>query len=129
MADCNVAVAASKQKQPRSQILDLCSKNLPIHDYKIEFIFIGDPAQLVSKFLNLDVDSDGKIDDIVRTCGGSSNRMCQLSMKLSSGKTMESDDLGAFYLIRQKEKLFLVEEFKHIYSITKNGIKAICTRS
>jgi uncharacterized protein YecT (DUF1311 family) len=62
---------------------------------------------------NIDVDGDGAPDSMTWSCPGSSGVIppdpCDLSIKLSSGRTIEFKE-SRFYLIRYASKIFAVAE-------------------
>lgn len=83
----------------------------------------------VDTYKNLDIDNDGKADVVQRSCSGSKNpETCLISVRPSSDSLNYENEFSAAYLTRYKSKIYVIEEAKYIYLITKNGFKEICKK-
>jgi uncharacterized protein YecT (DUF1311 family) len=92
-----------------------------------------------TSYPNLDIDGDGKPDEVIRSCG-SGDMACSLFVTLSGGGELELLDEGRFYLGRHKSHLYaifgdsLTEPLKakrgkrSAYEITRSGIALVCPK-
>jgi hypothetical protein len=130
IAQANSAVRFEGEVQTidESDASKMCSKSVLIEPYRINPSPTSNPSQMIDEYHNLDIDNDGKSEHMTRSCGSGSDRLCQLTIQFSDGKFLQSDDFEAFTLVRLNNRIFLVEKFKRVYSVTKNGVKYLCTR-
>jgi hypothetical protein len=87
-------------------------------------------------YFGLDLDSDGKDDEVTESCG-SQNMPCQLDIKLSSGNSFELEE-RRFYVAHDGPETFVVvgdlpngrqpntNLDQDIYQISKEGIQLLC---
>ena len=78
-------------------------------------------------FSNADIDADGKIDTVTRSCGNGVDGFCDVSFVLSSGKKLTSHEFGIVSLAMFDKTLYIIERMRNLYSVDVNGIKSFCT--
>lgn len=104
-------------------------------EFKNHFVDYTNPnmddisAADIDTYKDLDIDNDGEYDAVERSCSGSTNpRTCFISVRLSSDDKDFDNEFLASYITRYKSEIYVVEEFKNIYLISKNGFKEICKK-
>ncbi len=90
------------------------------------------------KFMGLDIDGDGKDDEVLRNCGAGAGGLCSLYIKYSNGEQYISEEMGHFYLGHIDHNIYIVEETygdispytdkddTRIFFVSKGIIKEIC---
>lgn len=102
-------------------------------DHRVGFIQVSDSDKTVlyqlfkEVYQHLDIDGDGKDDFVQRNCGSGVDMVCIIDIKLTTGKSF-TGYFSASYLTRLNHKVFIIEKFRSIYFITKEGIKPICKK-
>ena len=93
-----------------------------------------------SIFEGLDIDGDGKDDEVVRSCGAGTGRLCGLYITFSTGGYNNDTETGDFYLIKINRKIYLIldidgkrspytdKDSTEAYNITKDSITKICDK-
>ncbi len=143
-----VAEAGSGSAKPSNNFPHICRDivekiNQPSYTSRsIEMIAAGvtpDPLQ-GNKYLNLDIDIDGKSDEVLGGCSDSSEPAdgCVLTYRLSSNDKEFSHKFPIderFIVVTHKSRVILIsskldskfsKKLKNIYLLTKNGLKNIC---
>ncbi len=93
------------------------------------------------EFKGIDIDKDGKNDEVVRSCGAGAGGICTLFVTYSSGGKNTSEEMGRFYLGRLGDDVYLIEEIyagiypytnkneTRIFHISHNSIERICDKN
>ncbi len=106
-----------------------CKKNEEAVAKKLYNNFVlegGDLAGGDTAFPTVDIDADGKIDTVMRSCGNGIDASCYVFSVLSSGQKLTSQELGIVSLAMFDKRMYVIENMKNIYSFDVNGIKRFC---
>lgn len=127
---CNSALTyAQESTLPRElchKVLNLknvqkcdCLKNEEAVAKKLYNDFVLEGADLAggdTAFPTIDIDADGKIDSVIRSCGNGVDASCYIFVTLSSGHKIKSQEMGIVSLAMFDKRLYVVENMKNIYS-------------
>lgn len=90
-----------------------------------------------TSYSNLDIDGDGLVDKVIRSCGAGLDALCFLFIDLSAGGNLELEE-RPFFLARLNSSTYVVvgehlpvkgkpkPNKRSVYKITKENIKLIC---
>lgn len=84
-------------------------------------------------YQNVDLDGDGKPDEVKQSCGSPSDGTCTLYVKLSSGAKYEVDD-EIFHVMRFESKYYVLvghpssmkNHRRRMYALSANGAELVC---
>lgn len=116
---------------------ELLSRRGGLSPYELEMIPSVEGSQRIP---NIDVDKDGRADDLVWFCPGSGSRApadpCTLSIALSSGRKIEFEE-SRFHLIRYQSNVYAVAAESgpsrtigtgRIYRVDGSGVTLVCSK-
>lgn len=126
----NQEIYRNKQERQRIEAL--------LHKFKVPFHWSEDNQNSV--FEGLDIDGDGKNDEIVRSCGAGAGMLCSLFITFSSGGYNNDFESVFFWLGKIGKDVYLVEEvdgtsfpysnkdITRVYRVTKDSTIGICSK-
>lgn len=91
-----------------------------------------------STYFGLDINADGVIDEVKRSCGNGSGMQCMLSVVMSGGSGFDTEEIDPFYLSQFNGKVYLISKNQNhnhapkntvtyqIHQVTPKGIHVVC---